>query len=120
MAMLVKTLQPQLYLTNHNHTPIHSIRIIIDRQLLSKQTRGSITQDQHGEEERAREREVGQPLRRVMQMATTTIKVGCVEFYLINGGKHYVHGEQIWMEDMMIRKMEVKLVVPIHLNEPSL
>lgn len=120
MAMLVKTLQHQLYLINHNRTPIHSIRIVIDHQLLSKQTPGSITQDRHGEEGRAPEREVGQLPRRGMQMATITIKVGCAEFYLINGGKHYVHGEQIWTEDMMIRKMEVKLVVPIHLNEPSL
>ena len=120
MAMLVKTLQPLLYLINHNRTPIHSIRIIIDHQLLSKQTRGSITQDQHGEEERAPEWAQEQLLKRVMQMATITIKVECVEFYLINGGKHYVRGEQIWMEDMMIRKMEVKLVVPIRLNEPWL
>jgi hypothetical protein len=70
-------------------------------------------QDRHGEEARARE----QKLRKGMLAVTIMTRVGCVEFYLINGGKRYVHGERIWTEDMMIRKMEVRLVVRIRLNE---
>jgi hypothetical protein len=110
MAVHVKTLQPLLYL-NNNLMPIHSLNIV--HQLLSKLILDSIMQDRHGGE--AQERE--QKLRKGMQMAIIKIRVGCVEFYLINGGKRYVHGERIWTEDMMIRKMEVRLVARIRLNE---